>query len=69
MEIKYMQFHISRIPGAARAKAWVCGHSLARIARSNPAGGMDVSCESRVLSGSFCDGVSLVKSGPTDCGV
>ena len=27
---------------AARSKAWVCGCSLARIAGSNPAGGMDV---------------------------
>ena len=27
---------------AARSKAWVCGHSLAGIAGSNPVGGMDV---------------------------
>jgi len=27
----------------ARSKAWVCGASLAGIAGSNPAGGMDVS--------------------------
>ena len=27
---------------AARSKAWVCGHSLAGIAGSNSAGGMDV---------------------------
>jgi len=26
----------------ARCKAWRCGHSLARITGSNPAGGMDV---------------------------
>ena len=26
----------------ARAKAWICSHSLAGIAHSNPAGGMDV---------------------------
>jgi hypothetical protein len=26
---------------AARAKAWVCGRSLAGFAGSNPAGGMD----------------------------
>ena len=26
---------------AARSKAWVCGRSLAGIAGSNPAGGMD----------------------------
>jgi hypothetical protein len=36
------------IPAAARAKAWVCGRSLARIAGSNPAGGMDVSLVSFV---------------------
>jgi hypothetical protein len=27
---------------AARSKAWVCGRSLAGIAGSNPAGGLDV---------------------------
>ena len=30
------------IPVAARSKAWVCGRSLAGIAGSIPAGGMDV---------------------------
>jgi hypothetical protein len=29
------------IPVAARFKEWVCGRSLAGIAGSNPAGGMD----------------------------
>jgi hypothetical protein len=33
---------IKPIPVAARSKAWVCGRSLAAIAGSNPAGGMDV---------------------------
>jgi hypothetical protein len=33
---------------AAPSKAWVCGHSLAWIAISNPAGGMDI-CLLRVL--------------------
>ena len=28
--------------GRAQYKAWVCGRSLAGIAGSNPAGGMDV---------------------------
>jgi len=32
----------SPIPVVAWAKAWVCGHSLAGIAGSNPAEGMDV---------------------------
>jgi hypothetical protein len=30
------------MPAAARFKAWVCCHSLAGIAGSNPAKGMDV---------------------------
>jgi hypothetical protein len=30
------------ISEAARSKVWVCGHSLAGIVGSNPAGGMDV---------------------------
>ena len=30
------------IPAAARTKVWVCGYSLAGIAGSNPAGGIDV---------------------------
>jgi hypothetical protein len=41
---------------AARSKSWHCGRSLAGIAGSKPAGGMDVSvcC---VLSGrGLCDG-------------
>ena len=33
---------------AARSKVWVCGHWLAGILDSNPAGGMDV-CLLRVL--------------------
>jgi hypothetical protein len=33
---------IMPIPVAARSKAFVCGHSLAGIAGSNPTGGMDV---------------------------
>jgi hypothetical protein len=32
------------IPVSVRSKAWVCGHSLAEIVGSNPAGGMNVSC-------------------------
>jgi hypothetical protein len=45
------------IPVAARSKEWVCGCSLAGIADSNPAGGMDVCCECCVLSGrGLCDG-------------
>jgi hypothetical protein len=30
------------IPVATRSKAWACGRSLARIAGSNPSGGMDI---------------------------
>jgi hypothetical protein len=43
---------------AARSEAWVCGRSLAGIAGSNPAGGVDVSCEFCVLSSrGLCDGL------------
>ena len=38
------------IPVAARAKAWVCGRSLAGIVVSNPAGSMDDCYELCVLS-------------------
>ena len=49
---------ISPIPVAARSNAWVCGRSLAGTAGSNPAEGMDVSCECCVLSGrGLCDGL------------
>jgi hypothetical protein len=34
--------NIRPIPAAARSKAWVCGRSLAEIASSNPARGIDV---------------------------
>ena len=30
------------IPTAARSKSWVCGHYVAGIAGSNPAGGADI---------------------------
>ena len=39
------------IASAAWSKAWVCGHSRAGTAGSNPAGGMDVCSECCVLSG------------------
>ena len=46
------------IPVAARSKASVCDCSFAGIAGSNPAAGMDVSCECCVLSGrGLCDGL------------
>jgi hypothetical protein len=42
---------------AARSKAWVFGRSIAGIAGSNSAGGMDV-CVLWVLSGrGLCDGL------------
>ena len=54
---------------AARSKAWVCGRSLAGIAGSNPARGMNV-CVLRVLcvvevAGS-ATGRSLVQRSPTE---
>jgi hypothetical protein len=40
------------IPMSARSKTWVCGRSLAGIARSNPPGAwISVPCECCVLSG------------------
>ena len=50
-------FDLLPIPVAARSEAWVCGRSLAGIVGSNPAGGMDVSRECCVLSGSLCVGL------------
>jgi hypothetical protein len=42
---------------AARFNAWVCGRSLAGIAGTNPAGGMNVSCEYCVYTvRGLCDG-------------
>ena len=35
-------YNTGKIPVAALSKACVCGRSLAGIASSNPAGGMDV---------------------------
>ena len=39
------------MPVAELSKAWFYGGSLAEIAGSNPAGGIDVSCECCGLSG------------------
>jgi hypothetical protein len=33
---------LQQIPVAARSKVWVCGHWIAGIVGSNPAGGMEV---------------------------
>jgi hypothetical protein len=38
------------IPVAARSRVWVCGHLLAEIVGSNPAGGIDICRELCVLS-------------------
>jgi hypothetical protein len=46
------------IPVTTRTNVWFCGRSLAGIAGSNPAGGMDVCQECCVLSGrGLCDGL------------
>jgi hypothetical protein len=42
---------------AERSKAWVCSRSPAGIARSNPAGGMDVCCQCCVSGRGLCDGL------------
>jgi len=44
------QMTSKRMPVAARSKAWVYGRSRAGIVGSNPARGMNASCECRVLS-------------------
>ena len=60
------------IPVAERSKAKTCGRSLAGIAGSDPAGGMEV-CLLWVLCVCQVDvsatGWSLVHRSPTDCGV
>ena len=50
---------------AARSKAWVCGRSLARIAGSNPVGGLDVCCHVK----GFMTGRSLFQRSPNECDV
>jgi hypothetical protein len=59
LPLLYVYFYIAilrlPIPVAARSKAWVCGHSLAGVVSSNPAGDMHVCllwvlCVVRVLS-------------------
>jgi hypothetical protein len=56
-ETPLVEFHKIRcrsrllIPVAALSKAWVCCRWLAGVAGSNLVGGMNVSCESCVLSG------------------
>jgi hypothetical protein len=40
---RILYYKVVPIPMAALSKACVCGHSLARIAGSNPAGNMGVS--------------------------
>ena len=43
---------------AAGTKSWFCVSSLTGVVASNPTGGLDVSCECCVLSGSgLCDGL------------
>jgi hypothetical protein len=45
------------VPEVARSEACVCGRSLAGIAVSNPAGGMDICCGCYVLPVSLCVGL------------
>jgi len=58
-------------PATARSNPWVCSHSLAGIAGSNPNGGMDVCL---LLSVVCCQvevsatGSSPVQRSPSDCG-
>jgi len=59
------------IRAAARSKAWVCERSVAGIAGSNPAGGIDVCLISVVCCHvEVCvSGWSLIQRSPTECGV
>jgi len=46
------------MPVVLRSKKWACSRSLAGIADSNPARGMNVCCKCCVLSGrGICDGL------------
>ena len=58
------------MPVAARPEAWVCGRSLAGIAGSNPAEGMDVCHERCMLSGrGLCFGLITRPEESAECGV
>ena len=57
---------------AARSVAGFCGRSLAGIAGSNPAGGMDVCFFVSVVYGQVvvsASGSSLLQRSPTECGM
>jgi hypothetical protein len=57
---------------AAQSKAYVCGHSFAGIASSNPSDGMDVSLLwllSVVQVQASARGLSPVEKSHTDCGM
>jgi hypothetical protein len=58
------------IPLAAQSKAWVCDRSVAGIAGSNPAGGIDI-CPLGMLCVVHVEvsatGRSLVQRSPTEC--
>jgi len=56
---------------AAQSKARVCGRSLAGIASSNQAGGMNVACEccGCCQVEVSATGQSLVHRSPTECGM
>jgi hypothetical protein len=62
--------HFTRLTQRCRSKAWVCGHSLAGIVGSHPAGDMDVfvsvvCCQVEVSASCW----SLFQRSPTECGV
>jgi hypothetical protein len=66
----YLNHFVSSTPVlvAARSEARVYGRSLAGIAVSNPAGGMDA-CTLCVLPGrGLCDEMIIFQRSPTDCG-
>ena len=52
---------------AARSKAWVCGHSLAGIVGSNPAGGMDICLVDVVCCQVEVSGVGMITHRSPQC--
>ena len=65
----YMYKNFQPVPVVAWSKAWVYGRSLAGTVGSNPAGGIGVSCECRVLPGIEVSAKSRSLLQSADCGV
>jgi hypothetical protein len=64
--IVFHNFCLDLIPMEVRSEPWVCGRLLARIARSNPTGGLDLSVVCFHIEVSATRR-SLVQRDPTGC--